>query len=190
MTFLNLRKPPPAGQGLRRSVVALLVLLTLASALAWGWQVRQLLGGRVLTEVPSAQAPLAAPALPDADELARWLGASPAGEGPAPGQRFTLLGVMADAQGGGVALIAVDGRPARPFVRGAELAPGWTIQRLAARQVHLGQTLDGPSQLTLNLPPWPPAAATPVQTLPQSAPPVPASPSAVPPARESAAQSP
>lgn len=171
-------------------MAALLVLLMLASALAWGWQVRQLLDARVPVDGLSAQAPLAAPALPDADELARWLGASPAGEGPALGQRFALLGVVADAQGGGVALIAVDGRPARPFVRGAQLAPGWTVQRLAARQVHLGQTLDGPTRLTLNLPPWPPAAATPVQTPPQSSPPLPALPSALPPARESAAQSP
>ena len=42
--------------------------------------------------------------------------------------RFVLQGVVAVAPGGGAALIAVDGKPARPFRVGSAVEEGWSIE--------------------------------------------------------------
>lgn len=148
------------GSGGRRGLTLGLVLLSVASAALWGtaaWQALRL--------APPAAAPRsgAVSAPPTVAELARLLGATPEPAAPAvpAAQRFVLLGVVASVSGQGLALMAVDGQPARPFAVGAELAPGFVLQRLAAREVRLGASLEGPVILRLPLPDGPAAPTAP-----------------------------
>lgn len=107
----------------------------------------------------SAPVVLPPPVAPDAQALARLLGvpAHPtvAAAGPvAPvASRFVLVGVLAGRQsGGGAALIAVDGKPAKPFRVGAVVDDGLVVQALGPRQAQLGAALDGPATVTLDMP--------------------------------------
>ena len=87
--------------------------------------------------------------------LARLLGATPpaeAGPGPAPADRFVLSGVIASSVGQGAALISVDGKPARAFAVGSELAPGYVLVAVASREAMLGEGLNAPVRAVLSLP--------------------------------------
>ncbi|MEY2953609.1 MAG: hypothetical protein RLZZ401_1696 [Pseudomonadota bacterium] len=69
--------------------------------------------------------------------------------------RFSLTGVAAaSSQDGlrGVALIAVDGKPPRPYRVGSSLEPGVLLQSVQARQATLGPAMDAPATVTLELP--------------------------------------
>jgi general secretion pathway protein C len=67
--------------------------------------------------------------------------------------RFALIGVLAGrSSGGGAALIAVDGKPAKPFRVGAAVDEGLVLQSLDPRQARLGARVDGPATLTLDMP--------------------------------------
>ena len=61
---------------------------------------------------------------------------------------FKLLGVIAQSNGGGRALIAVGDKPAKPFAPGTQLAPGVVIKRVDTRSVVLDRN-GSQSQLTL-----------------------------------------
>ncbi|HSW17122.1 MAG TPA: type II secretion system protein N [Ramlibacter sp.] len=97
-----------------------------------------------------------APAPPDPAAVARLLGqrtesaAAPAQASLA--SRFVLTGVVADPSGGGAALIAVDGRPARPFRVGATLDEGLILQSVQGRRALIGERRDGPTAVALELP--------------------------------------
>jgi general secretion pathway protein C len=52
-----------------------------------------------------------------------------------------------------MALIAVDGKPARPFRVGATIDEGLVLQAVEGRRARLGPGVDAPSTLTLELPP-------------------------------------
>jgi general secretion pathway protein C len=125
-----------------------------ASVVFWGLRLSAPAAGM------AAPVALAAPAAPDAQALARLLGAVPAAPGAAPAKpeaslssRFALIGVLSGRRsGGGAALIAVDGKPAKPFRLGAEVDQGLVLQALGPRQAQLGASLDGPSTLTLDMP--------------------------------------
>jgi general secretion pathway protein C len=99
----------------------------------------------------------AAPADPLA--VARLLGANPvAPSAPAVAaaslaSRFSLLGVVAQRSRRGAALIAVDGKPPRPFRVGSAIDEGLVLQSVQARSAVLAATADGPALLTLELPP-------------------------------------
>ena len=67
--------------------------------------------------------------------------------------RFVLQGVVAVAPGGGAALIAVDGKPARPFRVGSAVEEGLILQSATARQATLAGTQEGPALVTLDMPP-------------------------------------
>ena len=100
--------------------LATLLLWALAGATAVYW-------GLKLSASPGGTAPAAAapePVVTDTQALARLLGASPvlaaAEAAPSAASRFVLMGVLAGtASGGGAALIAVDGKPAKPVRVGA-----------------------------------------------------------------------
>ena len=148
----------------RRGVTLVLLLLVGVSALAWAGAL-----WRAWSVLPPEPSPRAAPAevsLPSAQALGQWLGAGPAAEAPGPAQRFQLLGIVAGTRGGGAALIAVDGQPARPFAVGAQLAPGFVLQRLAVREAVLAEAMDGPPRLVLPLPAWEPRSAAAAPTAP------------------------
>ena len=126
-----------------------------ASVVYWGL--------RLSASGPAAMAPpvVAAAVAPDAQALARLLGAVPAAAaGAAPAvpaaslaSRFSLIGVLSGrSSGGGAALIAVDGQPAKPYRVGAAVEPGLVLQALSPRQAELGPAMGAPATLTLDMP--------------------------------------
>jgi general secretion pathway protein C len=101
-------------------------------------------------------------------DLTRLLGSDPpppppeAMQAEAPADaRFQLIGVVSppsrQAAREGVALIAVDGKPAKAFRVGAVVEGDNVLQTVAARGVTLGPR-NGPALVALNLPPPTPAA--------------------------------
>lgn len=139
-------------------VVAFVVwALVAASAMYW------LL--RLSASSPAAPGHTAAVAAttPPRGDLTRVLGAPPpAAKGeplvePALAARFKLLGVAAPRQGGdavGLALIAVDGKPARGFKVGAPVDGDIVLQSVHPRGAALGARGAGP-QVQLELPALP-----------------------------------
>lgn len=103
----------------------------------------------------SLRAPPDLPALTvDASATARSLGLVTAGPAAAPAlaSRFQLVGVLAGGPTQGAALIAVDGKPAKPFRVGAPVAEGMVLQSVQGRRVNLGAGGDATATLTLELP--------------------------------------
>ena len=90
-----------------------------ASVVFWGLRLSAPAAG------PAAPVVLPAPAVPDAQALARLLGA---------------------------ARKAVDGKPAKPFRVGAAVEEGLVLQALGPRQAQLGPDAAGPATLTLDMP--------------------------------------
>lgn len=130
--------------------VALLVWgAVVFSAVTWG------LRWSATGESPS-HATTATQALPEVDvsAAARSLGAASAPTTAAPtlASRFQLQGVMSGASGAGTALMAVDGKPAKPYRVGAVVVDGWVLQSALGRRVTLGASMDGPQTVVLELP--------------------------------------
>lgn len=158
------------------------VVWAAVAASAMFWLLRLLSSSPV---APSYTVTVAAAATPRGD-LARVLGAPPQPVGAAPlpsepalASRFKLLGVAAPRQGGdqvGIALIAVDGKPARGFQVGAPIDGSMVLQSVHARGAALG-TPGAPAQVTLELPALAPAATS---TRPPGASPVGAAPPPIP----------
>ncbi len=131
-------------------VVTLLVWGAVAfSAVTWGlrWSA---------TGAAPSNATAAAQTLPevDATAAARSLGAAPVQAAAAPtlASRFQLQGVMAGGPNAGAALIAVDGKPAKPYRVGAVVADGMVLQSVEGRRISVGASMDGPQILVLELP--------------------------------------
>jgi general secretion pathway protein C len=101
----------------------------------------------------------------DPAAIATLFGAVPAkasvAAAPEAASRFSLLGVVADAAQLGAALIAVDGKPPRPFRVGSQLADGYVLQSVGTRSAVLGSSIDSPAVLTLELPVQPMAIPAP-----------------------------
>ena len=131
-------------------------LLLAASVVFWvlRWPVQDT--GPVL---PVAQASEDMPAA-SAAAISRLLGVLPSSVQaavPAASSRFVLTGVVALGGGRGVALLSIDGKPARPYRAGSVLEAGWVLQSVASRSVTLGSNAQGSdapgaAQLTLELP--------------------------------------
>jgi general secretion pathway protein C len=137
---------------------------------------------RLTAQGPSIRhATLASPqALPSRAELSRVLGstpvtATPAAASPELSSRFVLTGVMApkkssagaarpQGQGPGLALIAVDGQPAKPYALGAKLDVNLTLLAVTLRSASIGPE-GGSPVLTLELPALPPPATGVLPTL-------------------------
>ncbi len=135
--------------GLRLATLALWALAG-ASAVYWGLRLSAPAAGPAFA--PPASAPVAA----DPQALARLLGANPVVAAtsavPAAASRFVLLGVLSGtASGGGAALIAVDGKPAKPYRVGATVEPGLVLQSLGRREARLGASMDGAATLALEV---------------------------------------
>ena len=71
----------------------------------------------------------------------------------AVGTAYVLVGVLADRQQGGAALIAIDGKAAKPYRVGETVDGKLIVQSVVARRAVLAASMDGPAQLTLELPP-------------------------------------
>lgn len=130
---------------------------------------------RLTAQGPSSQsANLAVPQpLTARAELSRLLGSTPVAASPTEARpelssRFVLTGVMAPkkqapgankpaGQGPGLALIAVDGQPAKPYALGAKIDGDLTLLSVTLRTASIGPA-GGAPVLTLELPALPPAA--------------------------------
>ena len=124
--------------------------LVAGSAVYWGLK---LTGART---APAAPVALRTPAPPDPVAVARLLGYSARSSETLPAasiaSHFALLGVVANRDHGGTALIAVDGKPAKPFTVGVEVGEGLVLQSVDTRSVVLASSADGPAVVTLELP--------------------------------------
>lgn len=128
---------------------------------------------RLVSSSPAAPAHTVAVAAATAPrgDLTRVLGAPPAAANnaatpvaePALASRFKLLGVAAPKRGGdqiGLALIAVDGKPARGFKVGAPVDGEMVLQSVHQRGAALGARGEKAARVTLELPPLPVAATS------------------------------
>lgn len=164
------------------------VIWTLIAATAVFWGLR--------LAVHPAPAPLHAVAIGDTSagkgDLTRLLGAPPvsvtaAATAPEPSSRFRLLGIMATKRAraggpghGGLALIAVDGKPARAFAVGSHLDADLVLQSVSLRTASIGPA-QGAQTVVLEIPPLAaaatgtlPAVGSPVAPAPGLPQPVPA----------------
>ena len=126
-------------------------------------------GLRLLVRSPAAPASAVAVGESSAvrGDLVRLFGAAPtqvaAAAAPVPeaASRFRLLGVMAPRRssgaGGGVALIAVDGKPARAYAVGTALDDSLVLKSVSLRSASIGPA-DGAPAVTLEMPQLPSAA--------------------------------
>jgi len=149
--------------------------LAAASVVYWGLKLGAPPPGPMAAVVSSASA-----AQVDASKVARLLGATDAPVAAAPAvvasSRFSLVGVVAGASRTGTALIAVDGKPARPYRVGAAVDAGYVLQSVGPRVAVLAPSLQAPAAMTLEMAPPRPAGV--------------AAGSAVPPARYAAPPAP
>jgi len=141
--------------GLRPSwtVRAATFLLWGLAALCVAYWALKLLGAA--SGVSATPPVLRTPPSVDTAAVARLLGGSAAAESPAApslASRFALQGIVADRRGAGAALIAIDGKPARPFRVGMQLEEGLVLQSVQGRRALLGERWDGPTTLSLELP--------------------------------------
>lgn len=124
--------------------------LAAASLAYWGLKFSSTVSAPLA--VPTAPAPLV---LSDPAVVARLLGAGPAAApvaAPSLASRFNLVGVAAGRSSRGAALIAIDGKPAKPFRVGMVVEEGLVLQSVAPRRAVLGPGVDGPASLTLEIP--------------------------------------
>ena len=132
--------------------LATLVLAALAALSGTYWVLKSTHANSV-----SAGASSAGFAGPDPQALARALGgggvAAAAGESIAVGTAYVLVGVLADSQRGGAALIAIDGKAAKPYRVGATVDGKLVVQSVVGRRAVLAASMDGGAQMTLELPP-------------------------------------
>ncbi len=134
-----------------RAVTFSVAALAAASAVYWVLQ----WPGAALAPVASVVPASAAPTDPLA--LAGLLGGASPAASVAPqvnaGSRFVLAGVVAGASRGGAALIAVDGKPAKPYPVGSRVDEGLFLQSVAARRAVLAASPGGSASLTLEMKP-------------------------------------
>jgi general secretion pathway protein C len=127
--------------------------LVAASAVFWGLKMSARSAG-----LPAVPVAMRTPAAADPAAIARLLGATPTGATVAPAapslaSRLVLVGVVANRSEHGVALISIDGKPAKPFRVGAMIEEGVVLQSVASRRAVLAASATGPALLTLELPP-------------------------------------
>ena len=143
------------------SRVSAFVIWALVAASAVYWALRLGAGGPV---APAYTVPVSEQVAARGD-LTRLLGgAAPAAAAAAPppeSSRFRLLGVAApkaDApQGGGIALVSIDGKPARAYRVGARVDGDLILRSVAPRSAAFGPA-SGATAFTLELPLRPPPA--------------------------------
>jgi general secretion pathway protein C len=134
-----------------RATTLVVWLLAGASGAYWALKLMSPSGAPV-------RAPVAvrAPTPADPAAVARLLGAVPAQQATAPvaalASRFSLLGVVTGPSAQGAALIAVDGKPARPYRIGTSVDEGLVLQSVQGRRAVLAASASGPAVVTLELP--------------------------------------
>ena len=137
------------GEAWRKPLVLLVWGVVAYSAVTWVLR-SAAVGSHLSDAAPAAQAQ----AMVDTSAVLRSLGAMPAAPAATPsvGSRFKLMGVLTGGPDEGAALIAVDGKTAKPYRVGATVVDGMVVQSAQGRSVSLGSDRDGPAVLTLELP--------------------------------------
>ena len=135
-----------------RMVTFMVSCVAAASAAYWGlkiWNASQ--ASRAGTAAIAPAPPLDPQAL--ANVLRGGSAAVTQQDGPASvaSTQYILQGVVADTHSGGAALIAVDGKPAKPFRVGATVDGGLVLQSVSGRHAALGPSVDAPATLELEL---------------------------------------
>ncbi|MBA2965380.1 general secretion pathway protein C [Ramlibacter sp. MAH-25] len=149
-----------AGSWTLRGVTFLLWALAAASIAYWGLKL-----GSSPAVGAGPVAGVRGPAPVDPAAVGRLLGqvapgpttAGPAPAAPAVSSRFNLIGVVAARSHQGAALIAVDGRPAKPYRVGSAIDEGLVLKSVEPRRAVLAASSDGPAVVTLELPKAPQA---------------------------------
>ncbi len=114
----------------------------------------------VATRAEIVSAPLAGSETAKADptSFARLLGggreAAPVQTASIP-SRFALVGVIADKNSIGAALIAVDGKSPRPYRVGSPIEEGLVLKSVEKRRAVLAASRDAPPAFTLTMPALP-----------------------------------
>ncbi|MDB5829587.1 MAG: hypothetical protein JWQ73_3807 [Variovorax sp.] len=149
-----------------------------ATVVLWGAAAASIVfwGLRLTTPADAAAPPaVGGPVVPsvDAVALSHFLGgvsSEPVATAtPDAASRFALLGVVADTDGQGVALIAVDGKPPRPFRIGSSIGGrtggSYVLQSVGPRAATLGAGGTSAPAFTLQMPTRPLAVLLPPQVL-------------------------
>jgi general secretion pathway protein C len=90
----------------------------------------------------------------DALALSKALGAAPVQSASASlASRFVLVGVMDGGPAQGVALISVDGKPAKPYRLGQAVSEGFVVVGTGPKKAELAPQLGAAPALVLDLPP-------------------------------------
>lgn len=146
MRYLPLPRPAPLGAF---AVAALLGLSATYWTLRWPQP-----SAAAIDQAPLAQATGSA-GLVDAPALARLLGAAPATNPEqvlAATGRLVLVGTVAQGNGGGAALIAIDGKPAKSFAVGSAVEPGLFLTAVGKRSAALAASPTEPATQNLSIP--------------------------------------
>jgi general secretion pathway protein C len=133
-----------------RALTFLVWALAAASAVYWALKFARPPAAPAALPIAGTQ-----PAPADASAVARLLGAVGATavvQSVNAASRYVLVGVVASRSSTGAALIAVDGKPARPFRVGAKVDEGLILQSVAPRRAWLGASTDAPASLALEMP--------------------------------------
>ena len=89
----------------------------------------------------------------DALSVSKALGAAPVQSASASlASRFVLVGVMDGGPSQGVALISVDGKPAKPYRLGQTVSEGFVVVGTGPKKAELGPQLGATATLFLELP--------------------------------------
>lgn len=139
-----------------RIVTLLLAALVALSAAFWGLKIMQGASSTAAPATPAATTP--PPSDPKA--LARALGGGLSPTTPATpalsASNLILQGVIAHGTRHGAALIAVNGKPAKPFLVGAAVDGDWVLQSLSVRSATLKSAAGISGERVLELPPLKP----------------------------------
>jgi general secretion pathway protein C len=129
------------------------MLWGLVAASAVFWAMKFIYRGPIIPAVPAVRTSVPQ----DPAAVARVLGFNPTAPAAAAAtslaSRFSLMGVVAGRSQQGAALIAVDGRPPKPYRVGTQVDEALILQSVEPRRAALGASLQGPPALTLELPP-------------------------------------
>ena len=127
-----------------RSVTLLVWAVAAASVTFWVLRISAIGASSEIPRAAATNADLAA----DSAALSRLLGSVVKQDASAPAlavNRFVLLGVVADRSNKGAALIAVDGKPGKPYRVGSQIEEGLVLKSVGPRRANLGPVdSDGP----------------------------------------------
>jgi general secretion pathway protein C len=128
-----------SAQSLWFARIASFLLAALAAASLAFWVLKWV---NPMTATKATAVQLQAPLASDTATVAKVLGggpAAPAAAAPLASARFVLVGVLAGSSKEGAALIAVDGKPAKPVRVGGTVGEDWTLRSVQARRATLAR---------------------------------------------------